>query len=241
MDKIDATLSITTKVFAEAFLEESLQLGVLGLTMTNNIRKQLEKKLRERLNPIVKNLFTSGFSDSNKIVGKEVSKLVDDIGIPYKYNKDLFTKFNDKNSIFMGYGDKAYKDLFTKREIDAIKRTILSGKYNGWTDKQLQAAIRNTVKITKNRALNLARNESARLGSMAAQMYYEKPAVQKEYDKVYKSETDGKVRPAHLSFNGKIADKDGYFHSSYGSVNQVPNPIGGHWNCRCEIYLRKKP
>jgi SPP1 gp7 family putative phage head morphogenesis protein len=95
--------------------------------------------------------------------------------------------------------------------------------------------IRNTVKVSKNRARVIARQETARLQTAAKSIYFNNTKVKKEYDKVWVSRSD--ARPSHLYMNNQKADKDGWFTTQDGVKTQGP-PLG--FNCRCRVILKKK-
>jgi len=238
-DDIDKLLLELTIAFRKEYIEEALKTGMAAMAFKTNIKKRIEKAFTKSLQPIINDYFNKGISLSNKIVSSEISQIVNQTNVPFKYNKDLFNTFNDKESIFTGYADRNYKSLFSKREIDAIKRQVLTGKYSGWTDKQVRDAIKGVANITNNRALNIARTETTRLQTAATQIYYQDPKVQAKYDKVFITEKDGKVRPSHKSYDGKIADKDGYFDGDCGKIIGAPVACSP-WNCRCRVELRLK-
>ena len=163
-------LSITA-VFTEAYTEAAQELGILTMMFKNDIRKRLNKKAAQMLGPIIDNYFKDGVAATNKIMPANISRLVDQAKIPFKYNRALLETFNTRYSAFTGYYSNQTKQLFKLREIDALKRVILEGKYSRWGDKQLTKAIMNTINVTHNRALVIARQETARLNTAAQQIY----------------------------------------------------------------------
>lgn len=229
-------LSITAK-FKEAYQQVSEDIGLVVLAGSLVSKKLIEKKVVKVLTPIISDYFNDSIHASNLIVGKEVSKLVDDIGLPFKYNKTFLDKMNEK-SIFAGYADNEYKSFFTKREITSLKKVILSAKYSGWDEKQLVAAIKNTVNITNNRALLLARTETTRLDSVAKEIYFGKKKVRDEYELVWIQTT---AYERHKHMNGVVADENGKFYDSKtGGVIPGPPYIFSPWNCKCRVEYRKK-
>ena len=229
----------STALFGEKFLEASLEIGVVSLAMQSNIKTRIYKRIEDTIGPIIEEYFVNSINDTNMIMDKNISKLVTRHDIPFKYNKDLLMTFNDEKSIFAGYYDDVVKDAFSKKEIDLLKRTILTGKYSGQTDRELATAISNAVKTTKSRALNIARQETARLNSAAVDIYFADPAVKALYNKVFRTAQDDRVRPTHRSYDGKIADKDGYFDGDCGKITGAPVACSP-WNCRCYTELVKK-
>ncbi len=226
-------LSITA-VFTEAYTEAAQELGILTMMFKNDIRKRLNKKAKEMLGPIIDNYFKDGIAATNKIMPANISRLIDQTKIPFKYNRALLETFNTRYSAFTGYYSNQTKQLFKLREIDALKRVILTGKYSNWTDQEFITSIRKVVNVTHNRALVIARQETARLNTAATQIYYNKKKVRDEYELVWVCHPD--ARPTHMSYNGQIADEDGVFNGDLGHVQGGPLGFG----CRCRIVLRKK-
>lgn len=226
-------LSLTAS-FIQSYEESALELSSIIMFAKRDIKRQLNERAAELLVPIIDDYFKEGIAASNQIVKSNISRLADDINIPFKYNKDLILTYNTDKSIFTGYYDKQTKSLFARGEIDKLKRTILSGKYGNWTDDEMVTAIRKTVNTTKNRALVIARQETARLDTAAKQIYYNNNRVKKEYELKWVARSD--ARPTHKEYDGKIADEDGYFDGPEGRVTGPP--IG--WSCRCRIELVRK-
>ena len=224
-------------LFVKDYTEEAYLIGKVIKAAKRDVRRQLDEQAAKRLEPIVSKLFTDGIKESNTLVKKDVAKLGDLLSMPFKYNKDIIETFN-KESVFQGFYDKKYKDLYTKREIDALKRTILRGKYANWSDKQLAAEIRKTINTSKNRALVTARNETARLETAVVDHFYQQKKVQDKYDKVWVTKGDSNVRPEHQAANGQIADKDGYF--TVGGEKVKGPPQGFSCRCRAELVLKKE-
>lgn len=229
----------TTFLFTEEFLNESLELGILGLEVQRNIKEQIYKKVEERLKPIIENYFKSSIADTNQIMSSNISKLVDQTKVPFKYNKDLLQTYNNTKSVFSGYYDVDVKDVFTKREIDLIKRTVLNGKYSNLSSEELATNIRNAVGTTRNRALNIARIETTRLGSASNSIYFADKNVQEQYDLIFRTADDDKVRKDHKSYDDKKANAEGYFSGNCGDIAGAPVPCSP-WNCRCYTELVKK-
>lgn len=240
-DRIDPLFIKTTSDFIRRLMTISndIGLGILFGRLVN--KKKIEEKVIKTLTPVFNRYFEKSVSASNKIVKKEVADLVDDYRVPMKYNKDLINKINDV-SIFTGYYDNKYKGLYTKSEINRLKKVILSAKYSEWTEEQLVAAIKNTIKTTNNRALLIARTETQRLHETTMKVYYEKKKVSDEYDRVWITKGDGKVRPSHRKMNGKKAEEDGRFLSP--DVGYINGPGSGPsefaMGCRCKTELVKK-
>lgn len=221
-------------VFLQDFSAESIALGYIINGASRNIKKQLTKKAAEKLEPIVKDFFTSGIKSSNKLFKKEITNLADDVlKIPFKYNKELLQTIN-KKSIFTGFYDKEYQSLFTKREIDAVKRKILTGKYSGWSDRQLASEIRNTINITKNRSLVMARIETQRLEGAAMQELYKQKKVKDEYVKVWNQNSEYE---RHKKYNGEVANEDGFFEKA---GVYYPPPLESPYGCLCTISMKKR-
>ena len=75
--------------------------------------------------------------------------------------------------------------MFTKREINKLKNTILQAKYANLSESQLRTNIMNTIKTTKKQAQLLARYEIQRLRSITLNEYYSLPKMQSKYEKVF--------------------------------------------------------
>lgn len=231
---IAKSLLSLTAAFSIDYLDEALLLAAAAQRLTE---KELDNLARKILYPIFDAYFDEGVRASNLIIKKEVASLVDTIGVPYKYDRALIDTING-DSVFSGYYDRNYKNLYKAREIDALKRTILRGKYSDWTDKQLAAEIKKTINISKNRALVTARMETQRLEGAAIDTYYAKAEVKKVYDKVYRSRSD--ARPTHLELNYQVADNEGFFINANGVKFRYPPEPDSPFGCRCRIELVKK-
>jgi len=238
---IHPLFQLITVEFLEEYKKQIGEVAVLTVAAQYKINQQLNKWLKEKIEPVFKDLFKAGISQTNQIVPAEISVLTDQLSVPFKYNKEMLLKYNEGLSVFQGYYDKDFEKLFTRREVDKMKRIILTGKYSNWTDRELQNAILNEFKVTKNRALNIARNETTRLNTASKQIYYEKPAVKKNYNLVFTSEQDDKVRKTHKSYDKVIADPlTGKFDGDCGEILGPPVACSP-WNCRCTIDFIKKP
>lgn len=231
---ITRSLLSITALFADNYTDQAVLLGIAAKTLSE---AELDKMARSILYPIFDSYFGAGIRASNLIVSQEVAILVDVIGVPYKYNKELINTINE-NSVFKGYYDKNYQGLFKAREVDALKRTILRGTYGDWSADKLAAEIKKTINISKNRALVTARMETQRLKGAAIDMYYKKAAVQNVYDKVYRSLSD--ARPTHLQLNGQVADSEGNFINANGVKFRYPPEPYSPFGCRCRVDLVKK-
>lgn len=223
--------------FIKDYQAEAFAISNIIKQAKRDIKNQLDEQAKKRLEPLIEELFSNGIKASNTIVKKEVALLADLVGQPFKYNKDLLLTLNDK-SVFAGFYDKNYKGLYTKKEIDKLKRVILTGKYGQWKDRELSAEIRKTINLTKNQSLILARAETQRLDGAAKQIFFEQPKVKKEYVKVYHA-LDGPEH-RHQWMDGQIADDDGYFTSKQGTKFLFPPNPDSPWNCMCWTSLEKR-
>jgi hypothetical protein len=183
--------------------------------------------------PLFDDLFASGRDVSVSQIKKDLIKYTDRYDYPLKYNKDVLDKINGP-SVFTGYFDTEYKTSFTRKEILELKKTILSAKYSDLSEAELRDAILGKFNTTKRRAQLLARNEIQRLRSASLDVYWKNSGIRKKYKKVFVSQPD--ARPTHKSYDGQVADEDGYFYGDLGRVSRTPLSI----NCRCRIVLRKK-
>ena len=230
-------LSITAD-FRKAYEEASKDVGLAILSGSLVTKKEIEAKVVKALTPIINDYFLDSIHASNRIVSKSVSRLADDIGLPFKYNRDLFDKIN-ATSIWSGYADSDYKSLYSKRELTAMKKLILSGKYGDWDEKQLVAGIKNVANITNKNALLTARFETTRLSTVANEIYFSDEAVQAEYDLVW---SQNSAYERHEGMNGRKANKDGMYIGLKGQLVPGPPYIESPWNCECtEQFVKKTP
>lgn len=198
-----------------------------------------QSKLTERLTAALVPIYGKQFEQGKKQVDGFMRKEFIDANKKYdkklKYDKDVLMKFNDKNSIFNGYYDTAYADTYTKSEIDAIKRKILSAKYSDLPESDAIQLIQSAADVSDQKAQLLWRYQKAQLDTTAHQIYFE-DGLSKDYDKVWRSKDD--ARPDHKRMDGKIADADGYFDTPAGKCFGAPYP--GSFNCRCTVEFVKK-
>ena len=214
---------------------KELSYMIIGGRIIN--RTILSKKITKKLTPIIYDMFTTGQVASNKVVKSGVAKLVTQYNVPYKYNKSLFEHMNE-HSIFAGYYDKNYKDIFTKTEINRIKKVILTAKYSGWNETKTIQQVRQATNFTVKKARLLARNEKARLQTVAKSLYFNKKEVRNKYNMVWHN-SGTNIRPDHAAMAGKVADKDGMFHSKDGLIPGPPY-IFSPYNCKCYVTLETK-
>ena len=204
-------------------------------------KKIIEDKVVAILKPIIDEMFSAGLKDSKKTAKDGINGLIKKYGVDIKYDKNFLSQINEV-SIFTGYADKAYKDLYTKSEIEKIKKIILSAKYSGWDEQQTKLAIQKAVKMSNRRALLLARTETQRLSETAKKIYMSNKKVADKYVRVWKTRGDNKVRPSHRRMDGKEADSNGQFHSpDVGLINGPgAGPTEFSINCRCKTILKQK-
>jgi SPP1 gp7 family putative phage head morphogenesis protein len=195
--------------------------------------------------PIFNDMFKNGKTYSEDIVKKELLDLVDTVKVPFKYNKNVIDKINGK-SVFTGYYDEQYKDVFTKKELYKLKSTILAGKYAGVSEQELANQIKTVVNISDQRARLLARTEMQRLQETTTAIYYEQPEVMKMYDRVWITKDDDRVRTSHQSMDGEIAETSGPHSGQFYSkdVGWISGPGSGppsfSIGCRCHTKFVKK-
>lgn len=194
---------------------------------------------RPELAAIIADYFKRGQVATNKVVDQEVAMLADEFQVPWKYDRSVIDEIQDV-SIFDGYYDRKYQGVYTKREIDNLKKTILRGKYNGWDEDTLMNEVRKTIKVTGNRSRLLARTETQRLHETTQMIYYRQPEVQNSYKRVWFALSD--ARPSHRRMDGRVAGEDGYFNSP--DVGKVVGPGSGPKDfaigCRCQTRLIKR-
>jgi len=234
------TLNSITSNFIKNLREAAIKIGALTIARQRNIPVFVDGET-QNLTSIFDDLFADGRKADIVLIKKDLLRLTNTYEVPLKYNKQVLDSINDI-SIFRGYYDKRYRDVFTKREIYNLKQTILSGKYAGLSEAELTTNIRNTINVTKNRARLLARTETQRLRETTNTIYFKQPKIQKAYDRVWITRQDSSVRPSHDRMNGLSANKDGLFLSP--DVGYVTGPGAGSGefsiSCRCHTELRKK-
>lgn len=229
-------LSITAE-FIDVYTEIAKDVGLIILLGSLVNKKLIEDKVVKILTPLINDYFSDSIAASNRVVKASISKLTDQLDVPFKYNKDLLDKVNNK-SIWTGYYDVDIKSGFSKREITSLKKTILSAKYGDWTEKEMISGIKNVVRITDNRARLLARSATTGLETTANQIYFGKQAVRNAYELVW-SQNSPYERHRHM--NGVEADENGMFlDSKTGKLIPGPPYQDSPWNCLCTTYFRER-
>lgn len=223
--------------FAQEYYQMAKDLGIAILYGSLVTKKLLENKIVKTLTPIIDDYFSSGIRVYNKLVPAEISKLTDELHVPFKYNKSILDKIDDK-SIWTGYKDNGIKKQFKTTEINKMKSAIIGAKYSNMEEKQLIASIKNVVNVTDKKARQIARGMTARLSTVANDIYYSKKKVKDEYELVW-SQNSSYERHAHM--NGVVADENGKFLDPK-TGNLIPGPpyIYSAWNCLCTEYWRKR-
>lgn len=236
------TFSTIIDTFISKLKESVLKILTLTMNKKSNIHLFIDESFKG-----VEVIFSDLFIDSQKLSAEQIksrlAKLVSSYDVPLKYTKDVLASIQDV-SIFTGFYDKAYADVFTKREIMNLKKVILTGKYSGKTESEIASDILNTINVTKQRAQLLARTEIQRLQETTNLIYYKLPKINSLYDRVWFTKHDGKVRPSHQAMDGKIADpKTGQFYSDdAGLVNgpgSGPTPFAIGCRCYTKLILKK--
>lgn len=242
MDNFD---TITTRFISKLKAALKKIVSVLLSIDVNNKEKVIAylDEATSSLTGIFADLFADGKAITPTYVKSTLSKLIDSYDIPLKYNKDLLTKI-DNISVFTGYYDKAYADVYTKREILNLKKVLLQGKYARKTEAEITQDVLNTINVTKQSAQLLARTEIQRLRETTNLLYFtEIKKINKEYNRVWVTKHDGVVRPSHERMDGKLADPETgqFFSEDVGWINgpgSGPTPFS--INCRCYTKLVKK-
>lgn len=139
-------------------------------------------------------------------------------------------------------GVKSSTDKISPDGLKGLKeelQKVLNDNANNGNDKLFEA-IRGKFKTLKtSRAATIARTTST-AGFHSAQQAVQTEVVPNQYKRVWISQRDGDVRPAHIAADGQ-SEKDGLFHVG---GEAVPYPAGGdnaenNINCRCVCRLRK--
>lgn len=223
--------------FIDAYSSEAEQVATAALAASATARVFDEH--RPELAAVIADYFKRGQVATNQVVDQEVALLADQFQVPWKYNKDVIDEIRDV-SVFQGYYDRKYQGVYTRREIDNLKKTILRGKYNDWSEDMLKNEIDKTIKTTGNRARLLARTETQRLHETTQMVYYRQEDVQRMYKRVWFALSD--ARPSHQRMDGREANENGYFLSP--DVGKVIGPGSGPKDfaigCRCRTELIKR-
>lgn len=229
-------LSITSD-FIQSYYNLSVDLGIAILYGKIVTKKLLEKKITDTLIPAINDYFNNGVAAYNKIVPAKISKLTDQLHVPFKYNKTILKEIDD-TKIWNGYMDAGVKKQFKATEINKMKSTIIGAKYSGLEEKRLIQGIKNVVNVTDNKARQIARGMTAQMDTVANQIYLGKKKVRDEYELVWSQNTSYE-RHAHM--NGEVADENGMFYDSK-TGSRIPGPPyqSSPWNCLCTEYWRKK-
>jgi len=231
-------LSITAD-FKKAYREAAEDVGLAILFGGLVSKKLIEEKIVKILTPVIEEYFKDSIAATNKIVPAKISKLTDQLGVPFRYTKDLLDKLDDK-AIWTGYKDKDVKKLFSTGEISKMKRAILGAKYSGADEKVLISNIKNIVKVTDNKARMIARGMTSQLDTLANEIYLSKKKVRDEYELVW---SQNSAYERHVHMNGRVADADGTFYDSE-TGSRIPGPPyqSSPYNCICSTkwVLRSK-
>jgi hypothetical protein len=227
-----------------AFIRECRKRLQAALPMLQQITSSrlLRQELARIMAPLVEHYFSASLQAANMIMTQNIAQLTSALKVPLKYTKTLFNRIHG-TSIFRGYYNTRYGDVFARREIDALKKTILRGAYGDMTEAQIQAEVMKTLKVTERRAQLLARNEVQRLKEEANLIYWEQPEVQEKYEREWVTRKDAVVRPSHQRMNGKLSDADGYFDSPDVGPIKGPGMSGDpkfDMGCRCKTAFKRK-
>lgn len=219
--------------FVNKFLKGALAVGHKINDRKQGIQAYADEQIAT-LVPIYEDLFADGRATDIETIKSDLSKLTKRYDVPLKYNKNLLDTINEK-SVFNGFYNKDYQQLYTNRDLYRLKSTILSAKYSDLPEDELVKNIRAVVKTSKKNAQLMARYEIQRLRGATLNEYYKIPRIEKKYEKVFGCEHHN-TRDSHLKYDGQVADADGYFHGALGSFNSTPIP--GEYNCQCKMHLR---
>jgi len=233
-------LGDTTSEFIR-YLKGQITAALPALAEIKNSRL-LKKALAQIIAPLVEHYFSASLQAANMIMQQNIAQLTSSLKVPLKYNKALLQRIHG-TSIFKGYYNQRYGKVFTRTEIDRLKRVILRGAYGEMTEAEIKAEVSKTLNVTKKRAQLLARNEVQRLKEEANLIYAEQPEVAEKYRRRWVTREDAVVRPSHKRMNGKYEDKDHYFHSPDVGLLKGPGMSGVpkfDIGCRCKtVYERK--
>lgn len=242
---ISRELIDTISVLMAEIEELAVLTGLRVFLRKRGVKKALNKYLKEDVEPLITQMFKDSIVKSNKLYRQEVTALQDFTKVKFKYDREVLDGVTEKSLYNMR--DPQYQKLYTRREIYNLRSAILKGKYSGYTEQEMVKTIRDTVKVSKNRALMVARFETQHLEEAAIDNALKSKQVDDNFIKKYNIK-DSEARVSHIysagydAGNGSgFADNDGNFTAKDGTkFSAPPNPVSP-WNCRCYLSLVKRP
>jgi hypothetical protein len=189
-----------------------------------------EEELYRSVDRLTQGMIAEIVESAPNIMARELSKY--SINLPLKYNRQVIDNIYSQISIF-----KKGSSIYSKADIDRMRKIILTDKYNGLNTSEIQQHLQDSLDISKRRALLVARAESQNLDSSIKEIYFKE--VKQDYDLVWSAYDD--AREDHKKMDNKKANEDGYFESPWGLIKgpqEIPQQY--RWNCRCSIKLIKK-
>jgi len=220
-------------------------LFILGLTKSLADKVSLDVVATQSLyaEKLIKDMFALGEGANIALIRKQIVSLGNKFDLPLKYNKNLLKKITG-TSLFQGYGEKEWVDKYSKKQADKLKRVILTAKYNNTDEKTLTSQIMALGSSNKKQAQLIARNEIQRLREGVNATYYVEAGLGAEYDRVWVTSHDERVRESHVAMDGKKADPEtGLFDTPHGKVAGpgAGGSVSFSINCRCKtIFVKRK-
>ncbi len=133
--------------------------------------------------------------------------------------------------------DIAIKDL--KRDgLAKIDRAVTQGIIRGLPYEKMAKEVKGAITANSARATLIARTEGHRAMVQGALDNYAKAQeLGIDIKLVWDATLDDKTRPSHAEMDGKSADEDGMFHTSWGLVSGPgqEGPPEEVINCRCRV------
>lgn len=194
----------------------------------------LTPALISKIQPIFTRYFDQMVLASNTLVEAQISTLSRVLSVPFKYDRSVIDRVNGV-SVFKGYYSDTYRQAYTLREIDRMKRVILKGAYEMQDERLLASNIQSVIDVSDRRARLLARNETSRLREATKSIFAHEPEVIEKYDRVWNTQGDGIVRPSHQEMEGAVSIDGTYFNSpTYGFIaGPGTGPAEFSVGCRC--------
>ena len=206
--------------------------------ITSGRESDINRYINKALPEFYEQFFKGNMIVNRGLVEKELLSISNAYKVPYKFNKDVFNMIAGK-SLFSA--DTTWTNAYTAKQINRLKRVVVKSLYEGKTEAELKDILTSQLKYSTKSAQLIARTERNRCLNTAVSMYYKEqdPA---EYEKVWVTEGDDRVRDTHAEMDGVVADENGYFSTSWGEYISEPGSgydVENNINCRCHIEIRK--
>ncbi len=195
------------------------------------------KDLTGRVNDEIKTLLKEQYEQSYFNYGSDISEQA---GTELNWgtlNRDTIASIINEPAV----SGKYLKDVLDKLRYETLlqeRQVITQGLIQGDSFQDMAKRIKESMNKSYNDSIRIARTEGTRAaGEGQARAYDRAEELGVELERIWVAAGGSRTRPAHAFLNGKIADKEGYFHYA---GKQARNP--GGWgvaaldiNCRCRV------